>query len=80
MEWMPAGNPDEPRDQTAELPGGFWAEVGPGYPDGWTWLILTRDGEGNAIVEGSHTDSATDAKRAAETAANKIKGAGVISV
>jgi hypothetical protein len=58
-EWQSAGT-SEPRDQKRDLFDGCWAEVGPdtpgryGYPQPWSWNILTTDrGSVDAGVEAS---------------------------
>lgn len=42
----------EHNDQSADLGPGLWAEIGPDYPDGWTWTILEGD-SGNPVCDGS---------------------------
>ena len=46
QDWYPVTGSYEPRDQQADLPGGYRAEIGPRgrkASDGWWWIISEHD-------------------------------------
>lgn len=64
--WESAGNDDEPRDQRADLPGHFWAEIGPDTnPEGWTWTVLKFTEDGAETVAAGCTTGFADTAKAA---------------
>lgn len=65
LTWIPINN--YPGDQLADLPNGFWAEIGQGNGPLWTWDILAADGQGcTSEVAGGVVSSEADAKAAVE--------------
>lgn len=64
--WIPIN--DYPGDQQADLPHGFWAEIGTGDgPTTWSWNIMANDNHGTVEVDGGTVASEADAKAAVES-------------
>lgn len=64
--WESQEHDDEPRDQQTDLPGGYWANIGPDgrrKPDGWSWTVLDFDDDNTTVASG-FADTEAEAKAA----------------
>lgn len=68
LTWRPiTGGFPADQDQSADLPGTMWAEVGPGHPQGWTYTIL----DGGVVITEGQVDTERAAKRAVQVYADQ---------